>query len=299
MGVTRTNTARVLVACSGGKDSMALVRVSQRLLGARAEVGHVDHAVNPASDVVRTELQAFVEGQGLRFRGKRLQPPRHDEATLRDLRYSALAEMQAQAGAVAVLTAHTRDDQAETVLFRLLRARSWFGVRGMPPRRGAILRPWLDVSRAEVHRYLAAKGWPSWEDPSNREPRYLRNRLRKELLPLLERRYVAGVTSRLAEMGQPSPAPRVRVSRISAAEAPCPTSTRLVLSADHLSAPILSWSGENLGSPGRAVPGSGLVHVEDPSGAVMATIGSETPCELAPGPDTSWVWVIEVVERAD
>lgn len=301
VGVTRSNEARVLVACSGGKDSMALVRVAQRLIGTRAVVAHVDHGVHADSSQIREALGQFVEGQGLAFRFRTLAPERHDEATLRDLRYAALRSMQVAAGAVAVLTAHTRDDQAETVLFRFLRARSWSGVRGMATQREDVLRPWLEVPRDEVHGYLAAKGWPSWEDPSNREPRYLRNRLRKELMPLLERRYVAGLSARLAQMASPPALPEVRLRKCPVEHVPAPIDGQTRISADGLAAPVLRWA-ERLDAFPEAqdaplcprVRGRyGFVGVANEAGEVVAVVGLWARADVSVGSATREVWVIE------
>ena len=226
VGVGRSGSVRVVVACSGGRDSMALLRVTERLVGNRAVVAHVDHG-RPGSAEVAAELTRFAAALGLEVRVIRLEPPRDDEATLRDLRHMALERVRQDVSARCVLLAHTRDDQAETVLFRFLRARRRQAVTGMArvSAGGTRVRPWLNVARSEVHDYLAAKGWPHWEDPSNREPRYFRNRLRKELLPLLESRYVPGITRRLSAWAGPEPGPSLIMRRAEIEHAPDPSET--------------------------------------------------------------------------
>lgn len=178
---------------------MALLRVAGVLYGpSRVIAAHVDHATRADSARVAAALGAHCRQEGLRFEVERLQPPSFDEATLRDLRYAALDQIRQRVGALWVLVAHTADDQAETVLMRLLRTGGVDSLAGMPPQNRRVLRPWLRVARSEVHRYLEQKAWPYWEDPSNREPMFLRNRVRKELLPLIDARYARGVTTRLA-----------------------------------------------------------------------------------------------------
>ncbi|HZY02832.1 MAG TPA: tRNA lysidine(34) synthetase, partial [Anaeromyxobacteraceae bacterium] len=90
-------------------------------------------------------------------------------------------------GATRIATGHTRTDQAETVLLRLLRGSGARGLSGIPPRRGTVVRPLVDRSRAEVLAFLRAEGLPWLEDPTNRSPRFLRNRVRSEVMPLLGR----------------------------------------------------------------------------------------------------------------
>ncbi len=204
-GVERAGTERVLVACSGGPDSVALLRVAVVLLGpARVVAGHVDHRVRPGSREDAEHVARLAEQHGLEWLVTTLDPPSADEATLRALRYAALERMRVQAGAELVLLAHTRDDQAETVLLKLLRGA---GLVGMPARNGRLLRPWLDVPRPKLRSYLEQKGWPFRDDPTNREPAFLRNRIRKELLPLLERRYAPGFARRLVQSAEPRTAP--------------------------------------------------------------------------------------------
>lgn len=201
--VVRTGTERVLVACSGGSDSVALARLAVVLLGApRVVLGHVDHGVRSGSADDAAFVASLGSAHGLEVLGRRLSPPSSDEATLRELRYQALESLCDEAGAAWILLGHTRDDQAETVLMRILRGGR---VEGMPRRNGRRFRPLLQVGRAELRTYLEQKRWPFRDDPTNREPIYLRNRIRKELLPLLEARYRPGTTARLAALGGEAP----------------------------------------------------------------------------------------------
>jgi tRNA(Ile)-lysidine synthase len=113
--------------------------------------------------------------------------PGNVQAQARRIRYQTLREEAAGVGATRIATGHTRSDQAETLLLRLLRGSGSRGLSGIPPRRGAIVRPLIDRSRAEVLAYLQAVGLGWREDPSNATPRYARNRVRHELLPVAVR----------------------------------------------------------------------------------------------------------------
>ena len=200
-GIERSGRDVVVVACSGGIDSVALAHAAAESLGARRVVlGHVDHAVRPNSAADADAVRALATRLGARFSGVRLPPGPADEARLREARYGALRAQRAEAGARYVLTAHNEDDQAETVLMGLFRSASPRALLGMPELRDDILRPWLTVSRAKIAAYVDRHGLPVREDVTNREPRYLRNRVRKELIPLLERRYRPRLATRLCAL---------------------------------------------------------------------------------------------------
>ncbi len=200
-GVRRGGDETVLVACSGGLDSVALAHAAVALLGGRRVVlGHVDHAVRQDSGADAEAVRGFALALGAEARVDRLPPGPDDEARLREARYAALERQRAASGASLLLTAHTEDDQAETVLMGLLRSASLGSLSGIPESRGRIVRPLLTVTRIQLVEYVRRHRLPFREDPTNREPRYLRNRVRKELLPLLERRYRPGMRSRLAAL---------------------------------------------------------------------------------------------------
>jgi tRNA(Ile)-lysidine synthase len=107
------------------------------------------------------------------------------QAEARRARYAALRLEAARVGATRIATGHTQDDQAETVVLRLLRGSGARGLSGIPPRRGAIVRPLIDRTRAEVIAHVRARSLPHLEDPSNATPRFLRNRVRAEVIPVL------------------------------------------------------------------------------------------------------------------
>ncbi|MEO1335575.1 MAG: tRNA lysidine(34) synthetase TilS [Myxococcota bacterium] len=200
-GVTRSGSELVLVACSGGVDSVALAHGASILLGARRVVlGHVDHAVRPASGADADGVVELAAALGVAVRVTRLSPGPDDEASLRDARYAALEAQRADVGAQWILTAHTQNDQAETVLMGLFRSASPRALGGMPGVRGRLIRPLLSVSRDQLAAHVHRHQLPVFEDATNREPRYLRNRVRKELMPLIETRYRARLVPRLAAL---------------------------------------------------------------------------------------------------
>jgi tRNA(Ile)-lysidine synthase len=196
---------RVVAAVSGGADSVALLRALVHV-GALPTVAHLDHALRPAS----TQDAVFVEGLagqlGLAFVGERVDVGAvaarrgwNLEDAARKVRYSFLTRAAKQAGIGVILTAHTRNDQAETVLWQLLRGEAV--LPGMPQKRGHIHRPWLGVSRAELLAYLKALGQPWREDESNQNLKYTRNWIRHEALPLLGTRF-PGLESSLARLAR-------------------------------------------------------------------------------------------------
>jgi tRNA(Ile)-lysidine synthase len=178
---------KIGVACSGGADSVALVHL---LAGTRRDfvVMHVDHGLRPDSSLDAEFVQGVAHELGLAFSMRTVAVAHGDslEAAARESRYAALRAMASDAGVDHVLTAHTVDDQAETVLMRLMRGAT---LDSIAPARGIFLRPFLDVTRAELREWLLANGIAWRDDPTNEDPRFERNWVRRTLLPLiLERR---------------------------------------------------------------------------------------------------------------
>ncbi len=180
----------ILVATSAGPDSTALLAA---LAALRAEglVGplfalHVDHGLRPGGTLDAEACRAACRRLGVPFEAVAVVvAPGNVQAQARRARYAALAEAAARLGATRIATGHTRTDQAETVLLRLARGAGARGLAGIPARRGALIRPLLDRSRAEGLAYLARLGLGWQDDPSNATPRYARNRLRQRLWPVL------------------------------------------------------------------------------------------------------------------
>ncbi|WP_184987130.1 tRNA lysidine(34) synthetase TilS [Sphaerisporangium rubeum] len=196
--------ALVLVACSGGGDSLALAAgvgfVGARV-GMRVGVVSVDHGLQEGSaerarDVVRVGKELGLDpAEVLTVSVGREGGP---EAAARQARYAALGEAAVRLGASAVLLGHTLDDQAETVLMRLARGSGTRSLAGMPAVSGIYRRPLLKISRATTRAACEALGLVPWDDPHNEDPAYTRVRVRHEVLPVLERAIGPGVAEALA-----------------------------------------------------------------------------------------------------
>jgi len=207
---------RVGVAVSGGADSVALLRALLRLapeVGLVPHVIHVEHGLRGAESKADAAFVAHLAREhGLALHAKRVDTAaraREQKETIeeaaRHLRYAYFRELLAASVVDVVATAHTRDDQAETVLLKLLRGAWTEGLSGIHPvvvcERGQIVRPLLGVGRAEVEAYLRALGQPWREDSTNADTKFLRNRVRHELLPEL-RKVNPNVSTQLAQTAE-------------------------------------------------------------------------------------------------
>ena len=194
----------LLAAVSGGIDSMVLADILYRLrqtLRIELAVASFDHGLRPESGADVEFVRAWAEEHGLPFFSgykdiAALSGGKNVEDTARKARYAFLRSAAARCGASAVATAHHRDDQAETVLLHLLRGSGVTGLAGMHPSREGIVRPLLCAGRREIADYAAARGIIYREDATNSSTRYLRNRIRLELLPILEE-YNPAISSQL------------------------------------------------------------------------------------------------------
>lgn len=187
----------MVLAVSGGPDSTALLHGAAALAakrGWRLTIAHLDHALRPtsadeaagvASSAARLGLPAEVRRTDVR------EVARNEHRSLEDAgrqaRYRFLDEVAARLGPEALIaTAHTADDVAETILLRLARGSGLRGLRGIPPRRGRIVRPLLHARRATLRDALDSAGVAYLDDPSNLDPAHARNRVRADMLPALE-----------------------------------------------------------------------------------------------------------------
>jgi tRNA(Ile)-lysidine synthase len=197
----------VLVAVSGGPDSMALLHVLAQLaprLGMRIEAHGIDHGLRSAAADELAEAHAFAQALGVRFATTRVdvQPGANLMARAREARYRALREALARVPALSgrepanrvIATGHHADDRAETVLLRLLRGAGPVGLAVLPPRVGDLIRPLVRARRTDVAAHVARHHVPYAEDPSNCDPRFLRTRVRTEILPTL-----MGLSPRIVE----------------------------------------------------------------------------------------------------
>lgn len=226
----------VLVALSGGADSLALAAAAvfeAPRAGMRSGAVIVDHGLQEGSAGVArraaeqarrlgldpvlvrrvvvagdsppvarsTDAVQRTTGEESSGRaGSRANPG--PEAAAREARYGALEAAIAETGAIWLLTGHTRDDQAEQVLLALARGSGSRALAGIPPRRGAILRPLLGVSRATTEQACVAQGLEPWRDPHNADPAFTRVRVRERVLPVLERELGPGVSEALARTAE-------------------------------------------------------------------------------------------------
>lgn len=187
-------SGRWVVAVSGGMDSMALLwelRFRHQRHGppggaVELVVAHLDHRMRRGSGADSDWLSGICRAWGVVLVRDRVSwnPTSEDDA--RRARYDFLDEVRRSTGGVAILTAHHADDQAETVLFRILRGTGVAGLQGIPARRGVIHRPMLHRSRVDIQEHVVRHGIPFRTDPSNRSRRYARNRIRHDVIPRLE-----------------------------------------------------------------------------------------------------------------
>jgi tRNA(Ile)-lysidine synthase len=212
---------------SGGPDSMALLHGAAPLVQTdavrwRLTVAHLDHALRPESaddaafvadaaaalglpcESRRTDVAALARAEG-----------RSTEDAAREARYRFLEDVAPYGALIA--TAHTADDAAETVLLNLLRGSGLAGARGMPARRGRIVRPLLGERRETLRALLDAAGIGYRLDPSNDDPAHLRNRVRHEVLPLLES-VRPGAAERIARFSRLASEDEALLDELAAAE---------------------------------------------------------------------------------
>lgn len=179
----------VLVACSGGSDSVALAHLLQAVakpLHLTLTLAHINHGIRASAAQDEAVVMAVSATLNLPLRVVAPQIRRRDEATLRDARYAALAEIAREISATVVATGHTANDQTETILLALFRGTGPDGLGGMPVRRALadgvdLVRPLLRMERQELRAYVAAAGLPFAVDPTNADRALRRNAVRAAL----------------------------------------------------------------------------------------------------------------------
>jgi tRNA(Ile)-lysidine synthase len=189
---------RVVIAVSGGPDSVCLLSVLHSLakdLDLTLHVAHLDHMFrgkesadealfveglakkfNIAATIEKIDVPAFCRERGLSA-----------QAGAREVRYGFLANVAESVGDARIATGHTATDQAETFLMRLVRGAGISGLSAIPPKRGNIIRPLIETTREDVLGYLQSAGLVYATDPSNDKPVYTRNRIRTDMLPVLKK----------------------------------------------------------------------------------------------------------------
>jgi tRNA(Ile)-lysidine synthase len=223
---------RILAAVSGGADSMALLRgllELQQQLGLVLHVGHLDHQLrSEASTADAAWLEQVCAVRGIPITVGRVDvgalardSTRGIEEAARDARYAFLAETARSTGSSVIALAHTADDQAETILHHIVRGTGLAGLRGIPPERELapglkLIRPMLEVSRSQVLDYLRLIGQDFREDESNQDDSYTRNRIRRNLLPLLAADYNPQIAEALRRLGEQASAAQETLETLAA-----------------------------------------------------------------------------------
>ena len=286
----------VLVACSGGPDSTVLLHVLHRV---RADMGitlcaaSIDHGLRAESAAEVLQVGDFAGSLGIPFRSARIEVPREGasiQGRARELRYQALHEIARESKATRIAVGHTQDDQAETVLARILRGAGLRGLGGIEARRAdGVIRPLFDCRRADVLAYAEERRLPFIEDPSNHQRAYERVRIRHEVLPTLLRED-ARVVEHLCALGDEAaelnealdaevpelPAPGERSFGVAAVARLAPPTRvrwlRLWLARETGSTPSrshLTDVGRLLTAPGEVLLGSGWSVRRDGDGLLL------------------------------
>ncbi len=202
----------VLAAVSGGPDSVFMLHVLTELreeLGFGVKVAHLDHGFRGEESREDAEfVREVADGLGLPCICEEISVPRFllsrsmsAQDAARMLRYQFLVKTSKLEYCQRIATGHNADDQAETVLMRVIRGAGPDGLAGIPPKRGGtIIRPIIRIWRSEIERYLSEKELPYRTDESNLDSKYTRNRVRNELLPVLEA-YNPGIRRSLVNLG--------------------------------------------------------------------------------------------------
>jgi tRNA(Ile)-lysidine synthase len=195
---------RILVAVSGGADSVALLLAAADVAPKRTGVASLDHGLRPESKEEVRRVAELAAERGLPFHGEALGVPPGPgaEARARAARYAALERIARGHGYSAIATAHTADDQAETLLMRLGRGAALRGAAGIQPGRGLLIRPLLEVRRADTLALVSAAGLTAVQDPSNADPALFRARIRHQALPALLAATGPGGVERLARFAR-------------------------------------------------------------------------------------------------
>ncbi len=206
--------ASILVAVSGGADSVCLLDVLNRIKksnGFKIYAAHLNHGIRGAeADRDEAFVKKLCASMGVKCFSERADVPRiaaqmnlTEEEAGRNVRYEYFSRLCAENKIDLVATAHNKNDQAETVLMRIMRGSGLAGLRGIKYKReDGVIRPLLDVTRAEIEEYLEASGIEYITDSTNNDDSYTRNRVRHSLLPLLERDFNPSIVSALSNMAK-------------------------------------------------------------------------------------------------
>jgi tRNA(Ile)-lysidine synthase len=202
--------SRVVAAVSGGADSTALLLILKELSGEmdlELAAAHLDHRIRRGSAKEQITVARMASAIDVPFLAGSIDVPAEArkrgigiEEAARLIRYDFLGAAAADFGASRVALGHTRDDQVETILHRILRGTGWRGLMGIPARRGIFVRPLLDCTRNELVDFLRSSKIDYIVDESNRDERYYRNRIRNRLLPYLRRHFNPAVDDSIGRL---------------------------------------------------------------------------------------------------
>ena len=198
----------VLVACSGGPDSLALaaaVAFESARAGIRAGAVIVEHGIQAVTKEVAAQTAVVLQSLGfdpVQVAHVSVGAEGGPEAAARAARYEALDEAAAALDAKVVMLGHTLDDQAETVMLGLARGSGPRAINGMAAHSGRYLRPLLGISRATTHAFCEDSGLEPWIDPQNSQDRFTRVRVRQTVLPMLEDELGPGIAESLARTAE-------------------------------------------------------------------------------------------------
>jgi tRNA(Ile)-lysidine synthase len=204
-----TENGRVLIAVSGGQDSLCLTKLLldlQPKWGWRIAIAHCDHRW-PSDVGLAAHVQQIAQSWAIPFYLQTAPEVTTSEAAARQWRYQALSEVAQAHGYQDVVTGHTKSDRAETVLYNLMRGAGADGLQALiwqrPLAEGLqLVRPLLEVTRTQTFQFCQQQQLPIWEDAYNQDLKYARNRIRQELLPYLQTHFNPQVETALAQTAE-------------------------------------------------------------------------------------------------
>lgn len=201
---------RLLVAVSGGQDSLCLIKLLLDLepkWGWYLGIAHCDHRWRNDSEANANHVEKLAKSWGVSFYLETATQPLNSEAAARNWRYEALTAIAKVNNYQYIVTGHTASDRAETLLYNLMRGTGADGLQALTwqrPLTGDIflMRPLLEITRPETEQFCQEFNLPVWEDSTNQDVKYARNRIRQELIPYLQRNFNPKVESALAQTAE-------------------------------------------------------------------------------------------------
>ena len=201
---------RLLIAVSGGQDSLCLIKLLldlQSKWGWYLGIAHCDHRWRSDSQANANHVENLAKTWGISFYLETANEPINSEATARDWRYQALSAIAQANNYQYIVTGHTASDRAETLLYNLIRGTGADGLQALTWQRSLttsimLVRPLLEITRIQTEQFCQEFKLPIWEDSTNQDLQYARNRIRQELLPYLRQNFNPQVESALAQTAE-------------------------------------------------------------------------------------------------